>query len=49
MLGEYMAENITACFTMAHNFGINEKKYKKDHKKFKGLKSKEWKKNLKKK
>ena len=38
MIGEYMAENITACFAMAKNIGIKEKDIIKSIAKFQGIK-----------
>ena len=39
MLGEYMAENITACFALANQIGIEPEKIKKSISKFNGIKS----------
>lgn len=38
LLGDYMAENITACFAMAHSIGIDENTIQKAIEKFTGLK-----------
>ncbi|MFA5211008.1 MAG: Mur ligase family protein [Patescibacteria group bacterium] len=38
LLGDYMAENITACFSLAHEIGLDTKKIIASIKKFSGLK-----------